>query len=171
MIPRPRVVRQSGRGTSLSDGVVVAADDASAGVASLLAAELEAATGWNIRRGAPGASSPSGVIRLEVRAAPGGDADGLRRESYQLRVTESGVEIVAPSAAGAFYATRTLRQLLPPELLRSAPTGAPAGQGPRRQRVRWNSKASRSKTALASHGGVSIWTWPVTSSQSFLCFG
>ncbi len=130
MIPRPRVVRQSGRGTSLSDGVVVAADEASAGVASLLAAELEAATGWNIRRGAPGASSPSGVIRLEVRPAPGGDADGLRRESYQLRVTESGVEIVAPSAAGAFYATRTLRQLLPPELLRSAPTGAPAGQGP-----------------------------------------
>ena len=138
MIPRPRAVHQSGsgRGTTLSDGMVVAADGASAAVAALLVAELEAATGWHIRRDAPGANSPSGVIRLEVRPVPGGDADADRRtlENYQLRVAESGVEIVAPSAAGVFYGTRTLRQLLPAELLRSAPVLGPvlgaAGQDP-----------------------------------------
>ena len=45
-------------------------------------------------------------------------------ESYHLRADESGIEIVAPSAAGLFYGTRTLRQLLPAALLRSAPAAA-----------------------------------------------
>jgi hexosaminidase len=119
VIPRPRALRRGGPGVSLSDGMVLAADDASAGVASLLASELEAATGWLVRRDTLGASSPYGVVHLEVNTAAGGEA-----ESYRLRVSETGVEVVAPSAAGVFYGTRTLRQLLPAELLRSAPTGS-----------------------------------------------
>ena len=150
----------------------MAADDASAGVASLLAGELEAATGWRVRRDAPGATSPNGVVRLEVRPVVGDDAGGGSRESYRLRVSETGVEIVAPSPAGVFYGTRTLRQLLPPELLRSAPASLSGADGvdPRR-RGRWSSKASRSKTVPALHGGGSTWTWPVTSSRSALSSG
>ena len=137
MIPRPRVVRPGGPGATLADGLAVVADDASAGVASLLVSELEAATGWRVRRDALGTSSPYGVVRLEVRpaagagtgatgtgatgtGASGGDAGA---ESYRLRVSDAGVEIVAPSPAGVFYGTRTLRQLLPAPLLRSAPAG------------------------------------------------
>jgi hexosaminidase len=59
------------------------------------------------------------VVRLGVR-----EETLSGRESYRLRVTGSGVDIEAPSAAGVFYGTRTLRQLLPPALLRSAPAGA-----------------------------------------------
>ena len=150
MIPRPTVVRRGGPGASLSDGMVVAADEASAEVASLLVSELEAATGWRVTRQAPGASSPFGVVQLEVRpraygggaepgsaeagSAEGGGAEaggwegGGGPESYRLRASQAGVEIVAPSAAGVFYGTRTLRQLLPAALMRSAPAG-PYGAG------------------------------------------
>ena len=37
-------------------------------------------------------------------------------ESYQLVVTADAVEITAPEVPGVFYATQTLRQLLPPEV-------------------------------------------------------
>lgn len=126
MIPRPRVVRRGGPGATLADGLAVVADDASAGVAALLVSELEAATGWRIRRDALGTSSPYGVVRLEVRpdGGAGGDAGA---ESYGLRVSDGGVEIVAPSPAGVFYGTRTLRQLLPAQWLRSAPAGDDGG--------------------------------------------
>jgi hexosaminidase len=99
--------------------MVIAADGPAREVATLFAAELEAATGWQVHRDAPGGHSPHGVVRLQVRDGPGG------AESYRLRVTETGIDIVAPSAAGAFYGTRTLRQLLPPALLRSAPARPP----------------------------------------------
>jgi hexosaminidase len=42
-------------------------------------------------------------------------------ERYRLRADQEGVEIIGPSPAGLFYGTRTLRQLLPPALLRAAP--------------------------------------------------
>ena len=40
-------------------------------------------------------------------------------------MSEQGIDIDAASPAGAFYGTRTLRQLLPPDLLRAAPVQAP----------------------------------------------
>jgi hexosaminidase len=55
-------------------------------------------------------------------------------------VSADGIDIEAPSARGAFYGTRTLRQMLPAELLRSAPArpidrvdliGAEIEDGPR----------------------------------------
>ena len=113
MIPRPTNVRKEGPGTVLSDGMVVDADDASQEVAALLACEIEAATGWRVHRSAV-TETAHGVVRLRVEK---GDSP----EGYRLKVSRSGIEIVAPSAAGVFYGTRTLRQLLPPDLLRSAP--------------------------------------------------
>ncbi|HTT88722.1 MAG TPA: beta-N-acetylhexosaminidase [Acidimicrobiales bacterium] len=124
MIPRPGAVRRGGPSAVLSDGMVIAADEASAAVASLLATELEAATGWRIRRDALGASNPNGTVQLEVRPAGEPGPGQPATEGYQLRVNDRRMEVVAPSAAGVFYGTRTLRQLLPAELLRSAPAGA-----------------------------------------------
>ncbi len=102
--------------------MVIATDNASTGVASLLASEIEAATGWQVERGANGARSPNGVVRLEVNPRAGAGSSEAA-ESYQLHVRENGIDISAPSAAGVFYGTRTLRQLLPAELLRAAPAG------------------------------------------------
>ncbi len=131
MIPRPVSIRKVGAGAVLSDGMVIAADDASTAVASLLASELEAATGWQIQRGPLGMTSPHGTVRIEVVEPTTEPEDGPRRapESYRLKVSEQGIEIVAASPAGAFYGTRTLRQLLPPDLLRAAPVPAPPVPG------------------------------------------
>ena len=125
--------------------MVVAADGPSSPVGELLAAELGAATGWQVHRGGPDAKSRSGVVRLRVgrvgrvgpEASPGrvtsedhvpAGADLVfpapGNESYRLRVGEDGIDIDAPSAAGVFYGTRTLRQLLPPQLFRAAPASA-----------------------------------------------
>jgi hexosaminidase len=139
LLPSPASRRQAGPGAELSDGMVISADNASSEVAHLLASELEAATGWQVNRSGPGADSVHGVIRLEVRGdqgdgAPGeanGAADGpafpaAGAGKYHLTVSRQGVEIVAPTAAGVFYGTRTLLQLLPPDFLRSAPSSARA---------------------------------------------
>jgi hexosaminidase len=132
LLPRPTSYREVGPGAELSNGVLVSADDASSEVADLLASELRAATGWQVARAGLGAESPHGVIRLQVSADGVGAAGGARSfpdrtaESYHLTVSEGGVDIVAPAQAGVFYGTRTLRQLLPAELFRSAPSRAHA---------------------------------------------
>jgi hexosaminidase len=111
--------------------MVVSTDDEAASVGDLLAAELAAATGWRVERGGPEAGSAHGVVRLRVQpadfgprapaAAPGTPLPNPDGENYRLKVTAGGIDITAPSAAGVFYGTRTLRQLLPPGLLRQAP--------------------------------------------------
>jgi hexosaminidase len=98
--------------------VAIAADETSASVGYLLAAELEAATGWRVHRGATGAEHGHGQVRLAVQPGRLGE---LKPEGYRLSVSGTGIDIVAPSPAGVFYGTRTLRQLLPAELLRAAP--------------------------------------------------
>ncbi len=72
-------------------------------------------------------TSPHGVVRIEVVEPPTEPSGGTRRapENYRLKVSEQGIDIDAASPAGAFYGTRTLRQLLPPDLLRAAPVQAP----------------------------------------------
>ena len=69
------------------------------------------------------------MVRIEVSDPPARATGATDRppENYRLKANEQGIEIVAGSPAGAFYGTRTLRQLLPPELLRSAPVRAGTG--------------------------------------------
>lgn len=51
----------------------------------------------------------SGNITLQIQA----DATQLGAEGYSLEITESGVVLSAPHAAGLFYGVQTIRQLLP----------------------------------------------------------
>ena len=84
--------------------------------ASELAAALAAASGSAVP---VGDGEPSGRAILlkrtgsvaalpEKEEAPGPDC----RESYRIKVTAAGAEIVAPSSAGLFYAAQTLRQMI-----------------------------------------------------------
>ena len=139
LLPRPLRYRATSGTAVLADGMVIAADEAAWPVACLLASELEASTGWRVGRGGPDAQSPNGIVRLRVVGrgqVP--DFPGPEREAYRLSVRPGAtgsagatgspgvIEVTAPSLAGAFYGTRTLRQLLPPDLLRSAPVNARA---------------------------------------------
>jgi len=126
LVPRPLRSRTTSSGTALSDGMVIAADEGSSSVASLLASELEAATGWHVKRGGPGDKGLAGTVRLSVQGsgdnrARGPTFPGPDGEHYRLSVSEEGIDITARAPAGIFYGTRTLLQLLPPDLLRSAP--------------------------------------------------
>lgn len=49
----------------------------------------------------------------------------LASEAYRLSVTADGITIAAADEAGVNWATQTLRQLLPPSVLRPAPSGDP----------------------------------------------
>lgn len=74
--------------------------------------------------GAAEALAAAVSVRFEAAALP--------PEGYRLSVTPEGVRIVAGGDAGAFHARTTLRQLVPPEALRSASGGGPrVGRGAR----------------------------------------
>jgi hexosaminidase len=121
VIPRPAHSQRRGPGTTLADGMAVCTDGSEArSVGALLANELAAATGWAVHQQGPDVRSPHGTVSL--RLGPVSGPQGTGPESYSLDVGPDGVEITAPSPAGLFYGTRTLRQILPPELLRAAPS-------------------------------------------------
>lgn len=75
--------------------------------AAYLAAALRPATGFELPL------SEDGEIQLALNAA-------LGEEAYQLEVTGERIRIVGGDRAGLFYGIQTLRQLLPPAVLRGA---------------------------------------------------
>ncbi len=63
--------------------------------------------GWTLRAGvAEGDASRSGAT---IRLAPGA---GIPAQGYRLRISESGIDLVAGDASGAFYGVMTLVQML-----------------------------------------------------------
>ncbi|MBL8912588.1 MAG: beta-N-acetylhexosaminidase [Archangium sp.] len=81
-------------------------DDSLLPGAKLLGAELRRGTEWQW----PVSTASSAVIRLELDASL---HDSLGDEGYELVSSRSGVVIRAANAAGVFWGTQTLRQLLP----------------------------------------------------------
>src|ERR1041384_275934 len=65
-----------------------------------LVEEIEKLTGYKLKEGA-------GTINIRKTTGP--------PESYSLSVTSNGIAITAADAAGAFYATQSLKQLLSPD--------------------------------------------------------
>src|SRR5947208_16839448 len=116
VIPRP--VRMT-RGTAafvVTPGTVVVTDRATRVIGYQLADWIAPATGYRLSvSGATGSAARVISLRLDPTLSRLGD------EGYSLSVTPSRITIRAFRPAGVFYGVETLRQLLPPEVFRSAP--------------------------------------------------
>jgi hexosaminidase len=116
LIPAPQSL-VSGEGQFRLDAstpiVITAADDAETrAVATDLQLRLRSATGWDFPiLMAGGDPAQSGAIVLVREESFTGGAEG-----YTLQASAAGVIITAGTPAGLFYGTRTLLQLLPPEV-------------------------------------------------------
>ena len=116
IIPRPSSLTM-GRGSFvLSPRTTIWSDRADSAVARALARDLSPATGYDlaVRIGAPRSGS-----RIVFRRAAARDTS-LGAEGYRLDVTPNVITITASAPAGAFYATQSLRQLLPVQIFRVA---------------------------------------------------
>jgi hexosaminidase len=116
IIPRPVSVRTEAGHFTLDARTVIWTDPTSAPVAHQLALYLEPATGLTLRVQV-GGTVPGGAISLRHEPS----LTRLGAEGYSLAVRSSGVNAQAPELAGLFYAVQTIRQLLPPAILRDAP--------------------------------------------------
>ncbi|MFK4730827.1 family 20 glycosylhydrolase [Agromyces mediolanus] len=143
IIPAPASVAELDAAPFRLDGtsrVLVAGDAGSA--PELLAAQLRLATGAEVpvvAGPADGAGPADVVIVVDADAeaadpAPAGSPAGSPAdaraaapadERYTLTTGADGARIEAASAAGAFWATRSLLQLLPPGVLAPEPAEAP----------------------------------------------
>ena len=111
LIPKPANVRW-GHGEFLLDATTtIAAPDRLRPIAAWLGAGIATATGDRRVEG-PGAT------RHRIELSLSGD---VAAEHYRLDVTPLAVRVEGGDAAGVFYGVQTLRQLLPPQLLRAAP--------------------------------------------------
>ena len=111
LIPKPLAVapRRGAFQLGRSARIVVRADDPEAArVARLLAARLRPATGYRLP---VSVSREPGSGDLVLGLSPGDRA--LGDEGYRLRVEPTMARLDARTPAGLFYATQTLRQLLP----------------------------------------------------------
>ena len=116
IVPRPASV-SLGRGAfQLTERTAVWADREDSAVARRFVQDLAPATGFDlrVRVGTP----TSGNRIVFARAA---HDTSLGPEGYRLTVSPSVITITSAAPAGAFYATQTLRQLLPTEIFRAAP--------------------------------------------------
>ena len=98
---------------------------------------------------------------LELPRADGGALrlvadEELPVEAYRLAVDADGITITAGDDAGVNWAVQTLRQLLPPAVLRPAPSGAPlvrrGRRGRGRPRLRLARRPPRRRPALHAAG-------------------
>ena len=112
IIPAPEQVRLIGGQFQLGAASRVLADPAFKNEAQLLAARLRAATGFKVTMQSPATAGGGGDILLTAHGAD----SGLGAEGYALTAGTHSVVIRAATAAGIFYGTQSLLQLLPPEV-------------------------------------------------------
>lgn len=121
VIPQPvKVTERTGHFT-IKPTTVIWSDAASASIARQFARHVEPASGFTLRL-RTGGEPPAGSIafrrdRSLARLGP---------EGYTLAVRPGRIVARAPELAGLFYAVQTMRQLLPPEIFRDAPSGPTA---------------------------------------------
>ncbi|MBI5863296.1 MAG: family 20 glycosylhydrolase [Planctomycetes bacterium] len=123
IIPRPTAIEPGvGSFTIRPDTALHVQAEAAQPVAAYLADHIAAATGIRLApKAGPADAGAGNVIFLAIAAGEGGN------ESYELRVSETRVELRAPSPAGLFRGVQTIRQLLP---LAAAAASAPAEPAP-----------------------------------------
>lgn len=118
LVPQPYRVER-GRGEFvLGPGTRLVAGQGTEQAAKMVQEALSPATGLPLPLAFDGGEAASGgTIALELKPQLG----ELGEEGYHLTVDELGIKMAAAAPAGLFYATQTLRQLLSPEIYRSAP--------------------------------------------------
>jgi hexosaminidase len=117
IIPQPLSVKPQAGRFQLTRRTIISTDAAGEAIGHQLARYLEPATGFTLRVQTAGAS-PAGAIVLRRDAT----LKQLGAEGYTLDVRPGGVVARAPEPAGLFYAVQTIRQLLPAEIFRDAPS-------------------------------------------------
>jgi hexosaminidase len=110
IIPAPEKMEAREGKFQLSAASRIRADREFKNEAQLLAAQLRRSTGFSVKTKPATEKSAGDILLLKS------DATSLGSEGYGLSVTASNVVIRAPNAAGIFYGTQSLLQLLPPEI-------------------------------------------------------
>jgi hexosaminidase len=110
MTPRTGVFR-------LTPQTVIVATRADSTPARRLARDLAPATGFDLAVRFTAVTTGSRIVFRRVAARD----TSLGAEGYRLDVKPGVVTITSAAPAGAFYATQTIRQLLPPAIFRDAP--------------------------------------------------
>ena len=113
IIPAPNACEWKTGEFKLTATAEIATDDMFLAEAESLATALRPATGFKLPVRTIGEAETGNIVLKRA----GNDGNP---ESYRLDVSLDGVSISANSNAGAFYATRSLLQLLPPSIFRAA---------------------------------------------------
>lgn len=113
LIPAPQLYKELKGETTLQPETTIIFDAALKNEAELLAAQLRKPTGFKFElveeKNAP--KTPKSAIRLDIR-------DNLKKSEYALSADNGVVDIKGGDAAGVFYGTQTLMQLLPPAVVK-----------------------------------------------------
>ena len=121
VIPRPTVLTPRAGVFVLAPSTVVLADPAFLAVAHRFARDVANPTGFDLRVASTSDSLGLAPNSRRVRLVRDDRPAVLGDEGYHLDVTESEVVVRAATAAGAFYALETLKQLFPAAIYRDAP--------------------------------------------------
>ncbi len=124
LVPQPaQMTTGTGTFTLTPNTILVAKSATEKQEAQKFAAAIAPATGFTLRVADKAGKAPAIVFALDPGAAKSG-------EGYRLNVTPQRVSIAAPQAVGLFYASQTLRQLLPPQVLAATKQANVAWQMP-----------------------------------------
>jgi hexosaminidase len=139
LIPKPQRVAVGKGVFTLQPGTRIVVPPSAPGVAQVaadFAAALRRATGYSLPVVRTSGVPPAGSIALGL-----GGPTRLGKEGYELRISTTHVTLVARAAAGLFYATQTLRQLLPAVVesrtVRPGPWALPVGSVRDSPRFAW----------------------------------
>jgi hexosaminidase len=110
LIPLPRTVSKGVGHLHFESDSRIAVSAETEAVGELLASSLRPSTGWPWAV-ARGGARPGDIV-LEVDSS----RDDLGQEGYVLLVDDRHLTVRAAAAAGVFWGTQTLLQLLPPEI-------------------------------------------------------
>lgn len=116
LIPKPQSLEVVEGSFELTNETIFVIDPESVEIGAMLLHQLCAATGYRFSVEAFAPDANDAYVELDIDPS----LTGLGSEGYQLEVTPLHVVLRAPTAAGLFYATRTLLQLLPPQIFREA---------------------------------------------------
>lgn len=115
LIPQPRSLTAGAGMFEITPQTRISANPAATETAQHFADWLRKATGYPLRVEAATDTSAANTITLILGESV------AEAEGYQLTVTPDNIRIEAATAAGLFYGTQTLRQLLPVEIESDSP--------------------------------------------------